>query len=78
MDSYDWEMVGTIAVIILVIFAFMFVLILGINQAEKYSCKVTAEKAHLHYSFSFWTGCLVLDQGRWIDIDNRGNVNVVE
>lgn len=78
MDSYDWEMVGTIAVIFLIICVFIFVLVLGLNQAEKYSCKVTAKKTHLPYSYSFWTGCLVLDQGRWIDVENRGNVNVVE
>ena len=51
-------------VIFLLICGFCFAIILGVNELERYSCKVVSSKLGLEHSYSIWTGCLVRTSDR--------------
>lgn len=62
--------IGIILIFIFIIFLIIVGIVLGVTKLEKISCKKTANKLGLEYSYSIWTECLIKTEKGFIPLDN--------
>lgn len=69
MTDFDDDLIyilGFIVILILVIGSSIFLGIVGAN----YSCEKTADALGKNFKYSFWTDCLIENNGQYIPLDN--------